>query len=581
MSAVAELDPISQQKTDAQRFFETLWPDELPGKLILWTLPDKKTRVFNNVTDAAQAASELSKKHDVYYGCGLQAEAPKKGRGTAAGVCAIPGLWLDVDVSGSGHKAKDYFSTKDEAFAFLNGLPLKPSMMVWSGGGYHAYWLFNEPLQDTQRAAALSERWQRYVCSQTDKDVDSTHDLSRVLRVPGSFNHKNGECRPVEIMEISDERFDPADFEKFAVEVPDTKSTPSIPRIALDPENVAENSIRKDIIYDFKNAQPPAEKFAALIEIEPKFQQSWKRTRTGLKDSTASSYDMSLASFAAHAGWTDQEIVNLIIAHRCKFDDMGKLIKRTHAQVEDYFFNPSYGCVKKAMNDVAASPETLKALITSIYEAEPGSDERARLTPQLFLHLTKALGLPIKQILKTSRDITAQYIITLDGSEQIIIKNITDFRNQKVWLDHASNYAINAGSAPPVAKNKEEWFAVLQALSLAVTLAIDPEANEISETLAWVRTMTEFAPNYRYLRKGECEETSCFFSKDLLWIRVDGLIKSIAMHGGGRFKRNTMISRLKVAGFERKEFTFHLKDGIRKTRSFFVADHKKMVFDDD
>ena len=48
---------------------------------------------------------------------------------------------------------------------------------------------------------------------------------------------------------------------------------------------------------------------------------SCERQRTDLPDSSASGYDQSLANFAANAGWSDQEIVNLLIAHRRTFGD--------------------------------------------------------------------------------------------------------------------------------------------------------------------------------------------------------------------------------------------------------------------
>jgi putative DNA primase/helicase len=65
-------------------------------------------------------------------------------RGCAESAVAIPGLWLDIDCTDGEHKKKN-LPSKAEAIEFLRGLPIQPTMVVDSGGGYHAYFLFKEP----------------------------------------------------------------------------------------------------------------------------------------------------------------------------------------------------------------------------------------------------------------------------------------------------------------------------------------------------------------------------------------------------------------------------------------------------
>ena len=71
---------------------------------------------------------------------------------------------MDIDIQGGVHKEKD-LPTKEQALAFLNEIPFKPSIIVWSGGGYQPYWLFKEPWsfdnkEERQKAKRLSERFQ-------------------------------------------------------------------------------------------------------------------------------------------------------------------------------------------------------------------------------------------------------------------------------------------------------------------------------------------------------------------------------------------------------------------------------------
>jgi hypothetical protein len=62
--------------------------------------------------------------------------------------------------------------------------------------------------------------------------------------------------------------------------------------------------------------EPPALKFSALMENDRRFRDSWHHKRKDLGDDSLSAYDMSLATLAVYAEWTEQEIVNLLIAHR-------------------------------------------------------------------------------------------------------------------------------------------------------------------------------------------------------------------------------------------------------------------------
>jgi hypothetical protein len=64
-----------------------------------------------------------------------------------------------------------------------------------------------------------------------------------------------------------------------------------------------------------RDAEPPADKLRALLQ-NPKVRASWDHDRDDLQDRSASAYDLSLASFAAARGWSDQEIVDLLIASR-------------------------------------------------------------------------------------------------------------------------------------------------------------------------------------------------------------------------------------------------------------------------
>lgn len=76
------------------------------------------------------------------------------------------------------------------AIDHIGKLNPQPSVIVFSGGGFQCFWLFSEPFvltsdEDRQRAISVQRRWVAFVGG--DKGVC---DIRRVLRLPGSINHK-------------------------------------------------------------------------------------------------------------------------------------------------------------------------------------------------------------------------------------------------------------------------------------------------------------------------------------------------------------------------------------------------------
>ena len=263
-----------------------------------------------NLELAAQRAESLADEYNVYFGVGLRRERLADGqRGTSQDVASLPGLWVEVDCDAGTHagSAKAYFPSKAKAQVFLEGLPHRPTAVVDSGGGLHAYWLFREPwvfdADELDYAAALLRGWQGYLRSRAQAlgyAVDYTHDLARVLRPAGTWNRKNGRPLPVQPVWTDGPRYNPSDFDEWMDWTATT--VPGAPRdFVLRP-----------------GAQPPAARFAALIANDKKFRDSWDETRRDLKDQSTSGYALALASIAAATGWSNQELCDLLVAFREK-----------------------------------------------------------------------------------------------------------------------------------------------------------------------------------------------------------------------------------------------------------------------
>lgn len=178
-------------------------------------------------TDYAEAAGFVqwcsSKGFDTYHALAsyrlAQAETETDGRGRQklraerrqSNVQAIKTLILDLDGKRPGDDKPDdkVFPTRMDALKWLTGfcgvtnLP-RPNLLVSSGWGLHAYWLFDaplaredwQPLADALKAAAMTHGF--------TGDLGPTVDAARILRPPGARNYKGIQGNPGQPVEVID-----------------------------------------------------------------------------------------------------------------------------------------------------------------------------------------------------------------------------------------------------------------------------------------------------------------------------------------------------------------------------------------
>lgn len=124
-------------------------------------------------------------------------------------------LWtVHADLDGKDY-ADDWRTGKLLALDMLANLPerLAPAVMVDSGHGYHAYWPLSEPLEATPANIKAVEAANGALAAFLGSDP-AVKDASRVMRLPGLVNTKDGEPLPVVVFGgIDGRRFDVADFQ--------------------------------------------------------------------------------------------------------------------------------------------------------------------------------------------------------------------------------------------------------------------------------------------------------------------------------------------------------------------------------
>ena len=311
---------------DAGEFLITLWGDPPPGQVLIWTLPQKRSIWYQRLDNVKVGDySHL----DVYTGVGV---APldvllKTGhRATADTIAGIAGLWADVDYSGADHAKPNLPPAEVDALWLIDSMPAPATIVINSGHGLQAWWLFNKPWMfedgEREKAQAMIRGWQGHMAELAAERgwvVDATHDLARVMRLPGTFNNKS-ERVSVQVLSSDGPRVNWEEFPFLTAAYTAGWITPPLPAATIG-----------TLILD-PDAEPPWEKREALRDNDRKFKKSTDRDRSDLVDQSASSYDMSLASIAVTAGWTDQEIVDLLIFQRRKNGDDLKLREDYYAR---------------------------------------------------------------------------------------------------------------------------------------------------------------------------------------------------------------------------------------------------------
>ncbi|MDY6986418.1 MAG: DNA-primase RepB domain-containing protein [Thermodesulfobacteriota bacterium] len=190
----------TRQQPDRRAFLETMYA-YCEGRVELRALipgEEKTPRTFADLGDHKKinAFCQTHARRDLYF-----AVATRNGGGTKEHIVHIPGAWVDIDF-------KDI--PQAEAKKKLAEFSLRPSFVIRSGGGYHGYWLYKEPLSKDD--IAEHEYLLKQLASHFEGDMAAT-DASRILRLPDTKNFKYRPPASVKIVQYNDLRYDPSDFE--------------------------------------------------------------------------------------------------------------------------------------------------------------------------------------------------------------------------------------------------------------------------------------------------------------------------------------------------------------------------------
>lgn len=533
--------------TELRQFLAALWPT-LQGQWVLfWGAPSLRSLWVQTIGDAEiQRLMAWSAHENVYVGCGLRARnhGPTD-RGGYADVVAIPGLWLDLDY-GTEHKKQRLPPSCEDAQALLDAMGLPPSIVIHSGRGLQAWWLFRELWTfDTEEERATAERltkaWSstlRAHAAARQWDADQVGDLPRVMRLPGTWNRK---ALPIatRLLSLTEARYNPGDFEAY-----------------LTGEPAKEKVEHLTWTFDLSpQAEPPNRKLVSLLDNNPQFRATYLDRRTDLADDSQSSLDMALANHTYAAGWSAQDIVNLLIAHR---RDRGREPKLRR----DYY---------EATLNRAASSKHLQEQRQMVAEFQAGRatvDDLAIDPSKYLAFFSLAIGINVTKFIRYRGDAN-EYELEVDGRAVPIrvVDDLLSHRRFTALILDRTDHLI-----PKV--NADKWRQLIQGLFKVIQeVSAGTEGTILGNLRSWIDQYLTMNPVNVDAEdwKGLAASGRPFQDRRGVWISRDGLLRYTNVGTAERVSARQMALLLKRLNYENEVRQWRAANGEKLCRSFWLV----------
>lgn len=150
---------------------------ETEATRVLWT-PIGNTQRLAATLRQADALNKSG--HGVYFGPCLRGQ--KKGSAEAAAL--VPALWVDID-------CEDNPQVRSGALEKLHAFDPKPSIILDSGGGWHAYWLLDPPVDLVDDATRQQITGILHgLFAVVDGDPGYVKSVASLMRMPDTVNTK-------------------------------------------------------------------------------------------------------------------------------------------------------------------------------------------------------------------------------------------------------------------------------------------------------------------------------------------------------------------------------------------------------
>ncbi len=232
---------------DAEQFFYKLFSSAIEkgyGEIELATFkPNPTKEYFTDFTQAAEYAYTIcNSEKDIYIGVN-----PRVGRKSEKeNIHYLTAFHTDIDVGDEGHKKQSELQNLDEAQKLIDEFHLKPSIVLSSGGGYHCFWILNDPVKVSNIGEDELESINDYLIKALKGDI-VTKNINRHLRIPGTYNFKPDYYIPPAVTVCFDDgpTYDFAHFKKYINVKKKKNSKDTVSHQTTNTSNILETDIKK------------------------------------------------------------------------------------------------------------------------------------------------------------------------------------------------------------------------------------------------------------------------------------------------------------------------------------------------
>jgi hypothetical protein len=602
--STTEITVARDTSDQTRRQLEVLFADALELRprpfFHVATMHDIAGRWFDSIDDASAFIERERDRTDVYVCAGLRFDPPRNRRGERRvdHLDGVVGVVADLDVKDTRKKTgfESIEDARDFAESFIFGVP--PSMLIRSGGGLQALWLFVEPLTFDgvgQRAEAITffRRFGatiREAAKSRGVVLDSVHDLVRLFRAAGTFNRKiPGSPRPTFLERPAEDepvrRYEPDDLEAFLIHeafiAEDLKAAPAVGYVVVAPDR-----------------SPPADALESLLANHDKARLSWEGKRPDLADQSPSALDFSLATIAVSNGWADQEVVDLLIAGRRHRGDDLKTGKGGALRLD--YYQRTIARAKAVVQREKAEAERARR------EAEKKSDSEvsAPLTPDAAREIVRRrLGIDVEVVEQSGRgaDRALLTLVLADGRKARVGRVNQLLSRTRVRDVCVSDLGVLVPDLKPMA-----WNEVARAFVALIVHKAEGDTDE-NEAVEWIRILvaergcgSEWNANVRARRRIDLDNpedrrrvTDPSFidiatgggwfldATGRLWVYPHAIRQALVEGTRGLGPTLDVIrDRLKALGFEPEQIKSGAA-GKAGTRQWWKAPNGFVIFEDD
>lgn len=531
---------------DAIAFMETLVGGDPPEsqQILIWELCGKLSHWFP-ATEIERAAKFAAGRKDVYIGVGLNSKERRSNeRCPANEIEGVFGLWADIDYEdGAAHKPKPNGAplppNEDAALELLDSLGIQPTVVIHSGHGIQAWWLFKEPLlfekpSDRTAFAAMSRAWQQTIAAKAlakGWSVDSVHDLARILRIPGTTNAKTEPHAPVRMIDCTGKRYsDLSDFEPYFVEISPEQSAAAVASV-LKPAGEA-----RGMEY---------------------WRQVLNGTAEGNRDNAITSFNGKLLSMVADIDNNDS--VTLMLEYALLVN------QRNQPPLPDDDVRRSFFSVLRAEKARRAALNATEEFDTSndgVVADEGAKDQRMAIISRL---LAGGNGFPLDRVIKQGRTKSEYTLILKNGSEIAIGCILNQALVRKALLDYT------AGNPNPIVVPRykaEIWESkICTKLAAVAEEVIIPELEGRDRIDMLVATYAQsIGGDYRdHNWQDALKDRSPFIRGGELHVSPQSVLASLTRMGF-KITEHELRRGMLSAGWEARQVYARVETGVGKTR---------------